>query len=388
MGRDFDIKRSDQATAAWMSGIIAVTLVVWIVFKGEAGKYILYTLPLSLGGAYLYCNNGILRWNRPAVVSLGLYLVVALTAMIVNSSYGFLAFRDLAIVGGYLFLFTLWFRAPASTADYCLMVLTAGMLIEGATDGIGESVDLFGSNGILESTLAFPIGAVLLYYLHTGQRGRTVLASILLFLAFKRIAFLGVATAVAFDFVVFSRFVPRYLVRFSAFCLVFTLSMAALFSSQIFEYVATWLDLQATNANSISLGRYEIAVKLWGGLEGRPILGWLLGTGPGAADAVVGAEFAPLQNPHNDWLKVLYDYGIIGFFGIHYILFRTLGEHRLGLMLYVYSATLMMTDNIFIYMFYHPFVMLMMCAARGVPAAAMHRAMAAYYTAALARGRA
>ena len=374
LGRDWGVRRSDRAAAAWMSGIIVVTLTVWSVFKSEAGKYIIYTLPLTLSAAYLYFNDGVVRWYRPAVISLGLYLACALTAMLVNSWYDFLAVRDVAIIGGYLFLFTLWFRAPASTADFCLFVLAVGMVIEAVVDGVGESVDLFGSNGILESTLAFPIGVVMLYYLHSGQRGRAVLAGILLFLAFKRITFVGVVLAAGLDFVLFNRYMPRALARVSAVCLVLTLSMAAVFSSEIFAFVATWLDLPATTANGISLGRHDIATRLWGGLNTRSFVGWLFGAGPGAADAVVIASDAGLQNPHNDWLKVLYDYGIIGFIVVHMVLYRTLTEHRLGLMLYVYGATLMMTDNIFIYMFYHPFVMLMLSAARRAPGEAMQPA--------------
>ena len=364
LGLDFGVNASDRSTAAWMSGVIFVTLTIWTVFLDEAGKYVLYTLPFTLGTIYLYFKNGVIRWNRAGVQSLFLYVSIALISMVLNSSFNFQALREVAIVAGYLLLLTLWFRAPASTADYCLGVLAVGMVVEAMKEGFGKSVDLFGSDGILESPLAFPIGLILLYYYQTGQRGRSILAAILLFLAFKRITFLGVALAVAFDMVVFSRVWPRNAARLTALLLVLALSTIALLSAQIFEVTATWLDLQATSANSISLGRYDVAKRLWSGLDSRSFVQGLIGAGPGAADAAVTEIFAPLMNTHNDWLKLFYDYGIVGFVIVHVVMFRTLTENRLGTLLYIYGATLMVTDNIFIYMFYHPFVMLMLSAAR------------------------
>lgn len=45
-----------------------------------------------------------------------------------------------------------------------------------------------------------------------------------------------------------------------------------------------------------------------------------------------------------------------------HVVMTTLAQHRVGIMLYLYAATVMMTDNILIYMFYHPFVMLLIAA--------------------------
>ena len=129
LGLDFGVNASDRSTAAWMSGVIFVTLTIWTVFLDEAGKYVLYTLPFTLGTIYLYFKNGVIRWNRAGVQSLFLYVSIALISMVLNSSFNFQALREVAIVAGYLLLLTLWFRAPASTADYCLGVLAVGMVV-------------------------------------------------------------------------------------------------------------------------------------------------------------------------------------------------------------------------------------------------------------------
>lgn len=362
-GSDPDIGLDDRLTAAWMAAIVLVTLTVWIAFKDGAVKYSIYSLPVTLTAAYLVIHRGQLRVNRPGAVSLLLYLMLATLSMVANSWYDFYAIRDVAIVGGYLALFVLWFRAPPSTADLALLALALGMLVEAATEGLGKEVDLFGSNGILESTLAFPLGAVTLYFLHARQWGRALVACLLLFLAFKRIAFLGVGLAIGFDLVI-SRFLRVGAARALALMGVVTLSLLALFSAQLFEWVSETLNLESTSANSISLGRYDIATRLWRHLMSSPMGVWLIGSGPGAADAVVAATNPDLNNPHNDWLKILYDYGVVGFVVLHTVLYRNLTENRLGVMLYIYGAAVMMTDNIFIYMFYHPFVLLMLCTAR------------------------
>ena len=360
--------RSDSVLAASMAFIILVTLTAWIVFKDELAKYILYTLPFTLSAVYLIVNEGRIKLHRPGVVALGLYLTCAIVSIVANNWFGFFAIRDVAIIGGYLFLFVLWFRAPASTADICLVALIIGMLVEAATEGFGEEVNLFGSQGILESTLAFPIGVITLYYLHARKWGRAFIAAIWLFLAFKRIAFLALPAALIFDMAI-GRYIRPSRARPLAFQAVFVLSLISLFSTQIFDYVALTLKIANTSANSISLGRHDMAMTLWSDLSGSSIWRLLFGAGPGAADSVLVIRLARVEasNPHNDWLKIFFDYGAFGFIIMHAVLFRVLCEHRLGVMLYIYGAVLMMTDNVFIYMFYHPFVLLMVAAAREGP---------------------
>lgn len=109
--------------------------------------------------------------------------------------------------------------------------------------------------------------------------GSTIVALVLLFLSFKRIAFLGVALAIAFD-VGISGFMRLRAARAVAVLIVVVLSLVALFSTQIFEYVTTTLSIESTSANSISLGRYDIAVKLWEDLARNKALSWMLGLAP------------------------------------------------------------------------------------------------------------
>ena len=144
-----------------------------------------------------------------------------MAAMVANSWFNFYGVRDLVIISGYLLLFVFSFRAPTSLVDVGLATLTVCLIIE-ASSRLGPPVDilgtegiygflglstsfgtgLFGSHGILESTLGFPLGAVFLYYMHGRKWRHALVAAIFMFMAFKRISFIGVAVALGFDTVI------------------------------------------------------------------------------------------------------------------------------------------------------------------------------------------
>ena len=201
----------------------------------------------------------------------------------------------------------------------------------------------------------------MLDYLHKRRWRLALTAGILLLVAFKRISFAGVALAIGFE-VALTRSMSLRNARLVALATVVGLSIVAIFSVYIFEDVANSLKLEDSSADAISLGRYDIALRLWDRLHGGSLLNWVIGLGPGAAD-LVSEDYAML-NPHNDWLKIMFDYGIFGSAVVHAVLFLNLTRHRLGLMIYIYTAVLMITDNVFIYMFYYPFVVLIMSTQR------------------------
>ena len=385
------IASDDHLMAVWTNWILFATLALWTASGGSGGpgggstilpadpvKYVIYSLPLTLGAAYYLSYGG----ARPpiddrAFVALAMYLALAVAGILINSWFGFFPYRDVFIVCSYLLLFVFWFRAPASIMDVALGAVAACLAIEAAAR-IGPDVTLvdanglyailgltipsgntvFGSHGILESTLGFPLGVIFLFYLHKRKWSLAAVAGMLQLLAFKRITFAGVALAVAFDAVV-SRNLRFGIARRLGCVLVVALSITAIFSTSIFQTSADFFQLRDSSANGISLGRYDIAVMLWDRLDEASTLNWLIGFGAGAADAV--SQAVADLNPHNDWLKILFDYGLLGTFVMHLIFFMILTRHRLGLMIYIYTATLMVTDNIFIYMFYYPFIAMIMC---------------------------
>jgi O-antigen ligase len=148
-----------------------------------------------------------------------------------------------------------------------------------------------------------------------------------------------------------------------AFAVALTLSIIAIFSVVFFRDAAnSFAATGGSSPNGLSMGRYDIAVMLWEKLRAASTLNWFIGFGAGSADAV--SEVTANLNPHNDWLKVMFDYGILGLCVVHMMFFLILARHRLGIMMYLYTATLMMTDNVFIYLYYYPFIAMAMCTER------------------------
>jgi hypothetical protein len=384
---------AERRMAILTGRIVFVTLAVWTLVGGSGGgsrasadpspsivRYVVYSLPLTLGFAYYSTfSHRQMQIDPRGAAAFALYALLAVTAMVANSWFNFYGVRDLVIISGYLLLFVFSFRAPTSLVDVGLATLAICLVIE-ASSRLGTNVDIlgtggfygflglstsfgtgvFGSHGILESTLGFPLGAMFLYYMHCRKWRHALVAALFMFMAFKRISFIGVAVALGFDTVI-GRVGSFRTSRIVAAVVVVGLSFAAIFSTQIFEALAGTFEFEESSADSISVGRYNIAVLLWSQLDSGQLLNWLIGFGPGSADAQVASLFV-LINPHNDWLKILFDYGLIGFVGLHVVLLLTLARHRLGLMIYIYGATLMLTDNVFIYMFYHLFVAMIMCA--------------------------
>lgn len=111
----------------------------------------------------------------------------------------------------------------------------------------------------------------------------------------------------------------------------------------------------------VMLGRYAIGSEVTRIIDTRDATDWLTGGGAGAAnDIATLVSDGGLKEPHNDWLKILYDYGAIGFviFVIGFSLVMSGSVIMSGLA--VTTAVIMTTDNVLIYFFYQwPLVMIL-----------------------------
>jgi hypothetical protein len=116
------------------------------------------------------------------------------------------------------------------------------------------------------------------------------------------------------------------------------------------------------NIEEVMLGRHEIGRELTRSIEAKPMSSWLLGSGAGAADAISGKKLrhATGDLPHNDWLKVFYDYGLVGSVILTLALAFLFSGSAAAAAIGVVSAIIMMTDNVLIYVFYQVPLALMM----------------------------
>lgn len=356
-------RRSPDSLIGWSSAAVTVAvLVVWTAADGEQAKYILYTLPFALFLLHVLLRDFSLQIHRQGCIALGAYSLVALLSLLHNRSLGPYGIRDLAIIWSYLLIFTLHSSIPRGTVALAAVGLSACLAIEAARDGFHLSINLLTSEGIVESGLAFPLGIIVLYYLHEKRWLAAAIVFVLFFAASKRIAFVGALAALAFDPILHTLGLHRH-ARWIAAALVAAGSIVGLFTMQIFEWGADFIQRDGTSASDISLGRFDFARVLWEAINEGSLGDLLFGFGPGAADAtVVAAGF--VENPHNDWLKVFFDYGIAGFVAMQVAFFCLFSNSAFRRLIYIYTAILMITDNTLIYMFHQVIIFLVVQAER------------------------
>lgn len=343
-----------QAVAA---GVLAsIVVVIWTYGREAEIRYILYLLPPLLVLSSCMLTLGRPAINRDGLYALMAYLPVAFAAMAFNNRMEGFAVRDLYTIGSIILMFAIWFRASRVLADIALAGLTVGMVMVAITEGVGTNITALKSQGILETTLAFPIGVVTLYYFQERSWGRFLLACVILFLAYKRIAMLAVVAIIMFEmasYLVFRRSFGRFLTTLA----VLVLSVVSLFLPEIFEFLSAIMRDEDASASAISLGRTGLAEALRFEIHEAGLSHMFFGFGPGSADDVVFA-LGEIKNPHNDWLKILFDYGLVGFIVLHGVLYLIHPRTPLGNKLYLNLAILMVTDNPLIYIHYFAFVFL------------------------------
>jgi O-antigen ligase len=108
------------------------------------------------------------------------------------------------------------------------------------------------------------------------------------------------------------------------------------------------------------LGRHAIAVEMAQDIDSRPLVESLIGYGPGSANALATlVSDGTLSEPHNDWLKILYDYGILGSAIITIFIALVFSSSPTGAVIALANAIMMTTDNVIIYLYYQFPIVLM-----------------------------
>lgn len=340
-----------------VSVVVAIVLTIWNVSKlldNGAARLLLYVLPALILLIFAIFLRGRVPLERNGVFGFLIYLLISSLAVIYNSSFGWFSIRDMLIIGGYLSVFIVLFSAPRIAADAVLVFCVIGTISAALFQGISSNFSILNPQGeqLLESVVSFPAGMVMLYYIGQRQWWRGLLAFVLFVLAFKRIAFLGVGCVLGLELAMYFLF-RRHVGQIVSTLIVVAISIIALYSVQIFELMATLRNEIGTSGNAVSLGRSDIAVRLWDLIDQAKFGHSLFGFGPGAADEVlhVSADIL-ISNPHNDWLKIVFDYGFIGFVGMHVVLRLIHPNTNLGNTLYIYLTILMTTGNPLIYTYY------------------------------------
>jgi len=210
-----------------------------------------------------------------------------------------------------------------------------------------------------QAGLLGPIYTVFLYAI--GAKIQFLLALVVSLLGGKRIGVLAILVGLA-SISLFRNAAALKKRRNRFIFLLATLGVINIAGSNMFylsQYTYESLSMSVP-IEEIMLGRYAIGSEATHVIDTRSAVESLIGFGPGGADALATLVSAgTLKEPHNDWLKILYDYGILGSIAITVFIALVFSTSAIGAAIAIASAILMTTDNVIIYLYYQFPIVLM-----------------------------
>src|SRR5262245_58885413 len=334
-------------------------------------RYLVYAVPLILAASPLL--ERIPRCNKPAEWYLLTYLYLGCIGYITYVSdtdsfwndFGIVALVILSFVPAidvsvrqirFVFFCTaIYFVAAYALTEHqgirMLQLLESGIIARAPT-GTAYDSDTGG--------LVPPMYAV--FYYAIGARLEFMLALVMCFVGGKRISLLAMLVGLAAVSVL--RRAPalnerrnRFLALFAALAAI---NIVGANLPSIVEH-GYWAIRPEAHIEEIMLGRQEIGSTMIEVIESRSWVEWLIGAGPGSANSLAGViTNGSVTHPHNDWLKLLFDHGILGSTLITAFMALIFSSSKTGTAIALANAMIMLTDNVAAYLFYQIPIVLML----------------------------
>jgi hypothetical protein len=213
----------------------------------------------------------------------------------------------------------------------------------GSASGLGYDNNEGGAVG--------PLYAV--FFFAAGEKLQFILAVVMSVLGGKRVGIIallfGLVATVLFRKITLcerrNRFVALFLV-------VGALNIVGCNLTSISEYTYDSLQI-SVSIEEVMLGRYAMGAELNRAMNNRPLVESLFGSGPGGSDTIVAiVSNGATTQLHNDWMKILYDYGIVGSFTMTAFMALVFSTSSTAAAIVIAIATVMCTDNVLIYLYY------------------------------------
>ena len=335
------------------------------VSPGHPLRWCVYALPAISLALMLAPPRKRLHFDPRFVWAVLIYASIAGAALLVGGGPRQNGVRDVLIISGALLTFVPRFRVELPHLRAMTVVFAVAPILQIATGraALGSGIDFASSQGLLESASAFPLAMLTVAFAARGDRRWAGIAAVLSVLTFKRIALAGIVGAGGFLLlfgIASARTSPRTRAIASmavTVSVVVVLMFASVNAVSVIDAIDERVEL-GKHPDRYTLGRYS-TIKTIEKAMPTDGLGRAFGSGPGTSTQ---ATFTPPgsrgHNPHNDFLKLRFEYGLVGLAG--YLLMMTIvyGGTPLTASLLVLNAFLMMTDNTVIYLF-HQFTALL-----------------------------
>ena len=262
--------------------------------------------------------------------------------------------KDLYFIATYSLPFVFFdFQVKRSYVNGVFVLFVGQFFLKLITNAGGGAFSLLDSKGILESTDCFIFGFFAIYYASISELKKSLFCFVLIFISLKRIVLLGCLASLLVLFLdrkIFNVNRPIILFGFASFCTVITVCFGAgVFDQLIF-------DVFGVSPNYLTMGRSNI----FGSVVDDFLTGKGLVFGNGLGTVYPKVEMASNglnHNLHSDLLKVLYEYGLVGFILLFSFLSRLPENVNVGFFVILIAS--FMTDNILIYshvMFFYLFL--------------------------------
>jgi len=327
-------------------------------------RYLTYAAPLLLVASFLLQERASTS-NRSAVAFFLAYMVLGLVSCLAGTFDGEFVARNFIIIAliiasfipsievslahiRFIFLCSLVYLllayGLAERGDLRLLV----MLQNGAGSAAGD----MGYDNNEGGGLVCPLYAVFLYA--TGAKRYFVLALIMSVVGGKRVAVLAILVGISAALLLrnIRALNQRHTCFLALLAALAIINIVATHLTSISENVYQSLDT-SVSIDEVMLGRYAIAAEMDRMTNTRPFVESLFGSGPGSGDGLASVvSSGVLTQPHNDWMRILYDYGIAGSLVMTTFMALLFSTSGTGAVIAIVTAVMMCTDNVLIYLYY------------------------------------
>ncbi len=303
------------------------------------------------------------RFYRLIAAAFVTYSALLLPFVISEDAVGFPR-DEMIFLASSMFMFVFWYRTDELILHALLAVggLSVVALLLFAPSN-NTSLSLVAGTGFAETSLGLILPLVSIAYYLRGYWMLFAISIVVDYFLFKRIALFALLCTLAVDFFIYRRSAdrpPSNSHRLVAAISTSVVVLIALNLRALFDFLSDFLQSFAgitVAPNDLSSGRYAALDIYWTDLTARSsMLEWLFGNGPGYTTSLIRSDYDLQEwnftHLHNDWIRLLGDYGILGM-GVAAAAFMwAMSRDRVTALIALYSMLVLLTDNILTYLSY------------------------------------
>lgn len=310
-----------------------------------------------------------LKYEPNMVFSLALYIILMLLGLAINyDSLNYKIFvRDILIILSPLIVFTM---KMSFNKKHIKWLFVASVISYFAWVGFDIEFDwsfnFIRSNYNLSSEFhnGVILGCFFLFFIYRKMYLWAIPAVILILMSGKRSIILGIIPALATYYLFISPLKidnNKYLLALVLATYFFVFYAVGLNLDTFSKWFLEFIGINSQDSlDRFLMGREIFITYLKSHISQSETLEYLFGYGPGQADVFIhdvvrpdwGSEKRESINPHNDFLKMRFDYGLIGSISFFTIFYSAYARSKIGIQMFLYTTPIFLVDNSLIFIYY------------------------------------